>query len=102
MARMDLLDIGRYLAALLMVLALLGFAALAVRRYGMPGVLKPQGVRRLAVVETLMIGPRQKLHLVRRDGVEHLIMTGPDGMSVVESGIMPPATFETTLAEAKA
>ena len=94
MARMDLLNIAHYLAALLLVLALLGFAALAVRRFGMPGVLKPQGTRRLAVVETLMIGPRQKLYLLRRDGVEHLVMTGPDGMSVVESGIAPPATVE--------
>ena len=84
---MDLLDIGRYLAALLLVLALLGFAALAVRRYGMPGVLKPQGVRRLAVVETLMIGPRQKLFIVRRDNVEHLIFSGPDGACLVENGI---------------
>jgi flagellar protein FliO/FliZ len=102
MARMDLLDIGRYLAALLMVLALLGFAALAVRRFGMPGVLKPQGTRRLAVVETLMIAPRQKLYLLRRDGVEHLVMSGPEGISVVESGIVPPATVETAQAEAAA
>ena len=102
MRGMDVLDIGRYLAALLMVLALLGFAALAVRRYGMPGIVKPKGTRRLAVVETLMIGPRQKLHLVRRDGVEHLIMTGPEGMSVVESGIVAPASLETARAEAAA
>ena len=65
---MELIDIGRYFAALLMVLALVGFAGLAVRRFGMPGFVKPQGERRLAVVETLMIGPRQRLYLLRRDG----------------------------------
>jgi flagellar protein FliO/FliZ len=90
MARMDMVDIGRYFAALLMVLALVGFAGLAVRRFGMPGFVKPHGMRRLAVVETLMIGPRQRLYLLRRDGVEHLVLAGPDGMSVVEAGIQPP------------
>jgi flagellar protein FliO/FliZ len=84
---MDLIDIGRYFAALLLVLALVGFAGLAVRRFGMPGFVKAQGARRLQVVETLMIGPRQRLMLIRRDNVEHLVLSGPDGSSVVESGI---------------
>jgi flagellar protein FliO/FliZ len=83
---MDLVDIGRYFAALLLVLALVGGAGLALRRFGMPGLIKPQGARRLAVVETLLIGPRQKLLLLRRDGVEHLVFTGPEGACVVESG----------------
>jgi flagellar protein FliO/FliZ len=91
---MDLIDIGRYFAALLMVLALIGFAGLAVRRFGMPGVVKPSGMRRLAVVETMMVGPRQRLMLIRRDGVEHLVLSGPDGASVLETGIVPPAMPE--------
>jgi flagellar protein FliO/FliZ len=86
MTAMDLIDIGRYFAALLLVLALVGGAGLALRRFGMPGFIKPQGVRRLEVVETLMIGPRQKLLLLRRDDVEHLVFAGPDGACVVESG----------------
>jgi flagellar protein FliO/FliZ len=100
MPAMDLIDIGRYFAALLMVLALVGFAGLAVRRFGMPGFVKPQGMRRLSVVETLMIGPRQRLYLLRRDGIEHLVLAGPEGMSVVETGIVPPA--EPALAEVPA
>jgi len=84
---MDLIDIGRYFAALLMVLALVGAAGLAMRRFGMPGLVKPQGQRRLEIVETLAIGPRQKLVLLRRDDVEHLVLAGADGASVVESGI---------------
>jgi flagellar protein FliO/FliZ len=91
MPAMDLIDIGRYFAALLLVLALVGAAGLALRRFGMPGLIKPQGARRLEIVETLMISPRQKLILLRRDHVEHLVLTGPDGASVVESGI-PAAT----------
>lgn len=84
---MDLIDIGRYFAALLLVLALVGIAGIAVRRFGMPGIVRAQGARRLQIVESLMIGPRQRLILVRRDAVEHLVLAGPDGASVVESGI---------------
>ncbi len=83
---MDLIDIGRYLGALLLVLALVGFAGLAVRRFGMPGFVKPAGTRRLSVVETLIIGPRQRLYILRRDDVEHLVMVGPEGTSLIEGG----------------
>jgi hypothetical protein len=38
-----------------------------------------------------MIGPRHKLFLLRRDGVEHLLLVGPQGANVVENGI--PATL---------
>ena len=88
---MDLIDIARYLAALLLVLALVGGAGLAVRRFGMPGFVKAQGVRRLAIVETLMIGPRQRLYILRRDNVEHLVLAGPDRTTLLEAGIVPPA-----------
>ncbi|HEY5339325.1 MAG TPA: flagellar biosynthetic protein FliO [Rhizomicrobium sp.] len=90
---MDVLDLGRYFGALLLVAALLGFAWLAARKYGgkglggFAGFMTPNAQRRLSVVETLMMGPRHKLYLLRRDGVEHLIVVGPDGASVVENGI---------------
>ena len=84
---MDLIDIGRYFAALLLVLALVGAAGLAMRRFGMPGLVKPQGQRRLEIVETLAIGPRQKLVLLRRDDIEHLVLASADGANVIESGI---------------
>ncbi len=87
---MDLIDFGRYFAALLLVLGLLGAAALGTRRFGLPGVMKGASTRRLSLVETLMIGPRHKLFLLRRDGVEHLVLMGPQGASVVETGISAP------------
>ena len=90
MLPMEFTDLLRYVAALLMVLALIGGAGLAVRRFGMPGVVRPGALRRLSVVETLMVGPRQRLFLISRDGVEHLVMAGPEGQIVVESGIVPP------------
>ena len=87
MRGMDMIDIARYFAALLLVLALVGGAGLAVRRFGMPGFVKAQGARRLEIVEALMIGPKQRLYILRRDNVEHLVMSGPDGTTVVESHI---------------
>ncbi|HEY4125346.1 MAG TPA: flagellar biosynthetic protein FliO [Rhizomicrobium sp.] len=82
---MEYIDIARYVGALLVVLALLGLAALAARRYGVPGVMKANAVRRLAVVESLMIGPRQKLLLIKRDNREHLLFIGPQGATLVEN-----------------
>jgi flagellar protein FliO/FliZ len=87
---MDIIDFGRYLGALLLVLGLLGAAALGTRRFGLPGIVKSATTRRLSLVETLMVGPRHKLFLLRRDGVEHLVLMGPQGASVVETGISAP------------
>ncbi len=89
---MEFIDIVRYFGALFLVLALIGLAALIARRWGVPGIVRPGSQRRLAVVETLMVAPRQKLFLIRRDNVEHLIFSGPDGALVVETGIAAPAT----------
>ena len=99
---MDLIDIARYFGALLLVLALVGFAGLAARRFGVPGVMRSNDTRRLAVVETLMIGPRQRLYLVRRDDVEHLIVIGNDGTHVVETGIAPRSPVSIAAVEPSA
>ncbi len=84
---MEFIEIARYLGALLLVLALIGAAGIAARKWGVPGVTKAAEQKRLAVVETLMIGPRQRLYIIRRDSVEHLVFAGPDGACLVESGI---------------
>ena len=100
--RMDLIDVARYFGALILVMGLLGVAWLATKRYGVPGVIQRQSLRRLSVVETMMIGSRYKLLLVKRDGTEHLVMMGPQGASVIESGIvassLPMAVEPSTLA----
>src|SRR5258705_5277848 len=84
---MEFIDLLRYFGALLLVLAMVGGAGLLARRFGVPGVTKAIGIKRLAVVETLLIGPRQRLLILRRDNVEHLVLSGPDGGSVIENGI---------------
>jgi flagellar protein FliO/FliZ len=84
---MEFIDVMRYFGALLLVLALVGGAGLIARRFGVPGITRASADKRLAVVETLMVGPRQRLFIVRRDNVEHLLLSGPDGATVIESGI---------------
>lgn len=79
----------RFLAALAAVLALLLAGAWCLRRFGPGTGLVPRGGRRLAVVESLSLDPRRRLLLVRRDGVEHLLLLGPGGECVVERGIVP-------------
>ena len=100
---MDMLDFARYIGALLLVLGLVGAAGLAARRFGLGSLVKPVATRRLAVVESLMIGPRQRLLILRRDNVEHVVLSGPDGTSVIESGIPAqslPITASLMTAEA--
>lgn len=97
------MDFARYIGALLLVLGLVGAAGLAARRFGLSGLVKPAATRRLAVVETLMIGPRQRLLIIRRDDKEHLVLSGPDGTTVVEAGIAAkplPITAELFAPEA--
>ena len=85
-------EIIRYVGALLLVLALIGAAGVAARKWGVPGVTRAVSDKRLAIVESLMVGPRQRLFIVRRDDVEHLVLSGPDGASVLETGIRPKDT----------
>ncbi len=88
---MEFLDVMRYFGALLLVLAMVGGAGLAARRFGVPGVTRAISDKRLAIVETLMVGPRQRLFIVRRDNVEHLGMMTADSSCVVENNIPPKA-----------
>jgi flagellar protein FliO/FliZ len=88
---MEFLEILRYFGALLLVLAMVGGAGLAARRFGVPGITRAAADKRLTIVETLMVGPRQRLFIVRRDNVEHLVLSGPDGASVIEAGITAAA-----------
>ena len=89
------MDFATYLQALLSliaVLALIGVLAWAARRYGLGGAPARRGgrVRRLAVVEVLPIDARRRLVLIRRDDVEHLVLTGAGPDLLVETGISAP------------
>lgn len=85
---MDMINYLTYLAALVFVLALLLLVTWIMRRLGYGTPMPAQGrQRRLAIVEALPIDTRRRLVLVRRDDVEHLLLVGPDGDTVVEGGI---------------
>ena len=81
----------RFAIALVFVLALIGLLAWLARRFGVAGAfMRPRAARRLSVVESLPLDARHRLVLVRRDAVEHLVMLGTGGDSLIESGIEPP------------
>ena len=92
-------EIIRYVGALLLVLALIGAAGVAARKWGVPGVTRAVEQKRLAVVETLLMGPRQRLFIVRRDNAEHLIFAGPEGACLVEN--IPASTSGLRIASAQ-
>jgi hypothetical protein len=50
----------------------------------------PRPEPRLTVMEQASVDSRRKLVLIRRDDVEHLIMTGGPVDVVIETGISPP------------
>ncbi|MBS0234578.1 MAG: flagellar biosynthetic protein FliO [Proteobacteria bacterium] len=77
----------------LAVLAVLSVgAALFVRAY-LTGtspsafLFRPKGDRRLEVVDHANVDSRRKLVLIRRDNVEHLLLTGGPVDVVIETGI---------------
>jgi flagellar protein FliO/FliZ len=90
---MEFLDYLRFLAALMVVLGLIGACAWAARRFGLaPGmVINRRSEKRLAIVENLALDARRRLVIVRRDGVEHLILLGATSETVVEAGFEPRA-----------
>lgn len=76
---MDFADLARAAAALALTLGLIGLAAVAARRYGPVALFRmqqPKAVRRLKVVESLVLDPARRLVLVRFDDQERLLLLG--------------------------
>ena len=94
------LDMETYLRtvlALAAVLAMVAFAGWILKRLVASGTLPssllsiaPGRSQRLSVVEVRQLDVRRRLVLVRRDGVEHLLLLGATADLVVETGITPP------------
>lgn len=85
-------QIIRMIAALVFVLGLMMGLNLIMRRVNArTGLHVPGQKRRLKIVESLTLDARRRLVLIRRDDREHLVILGPAGETVVESGI---ATIE--------
>lgn len=96
---MDVVDIARYIAALAVVLGLLGLLALGARQGWLANLLSGlsrgqiaggRRERRMRVVETLVLDPRRRIVIVEIDGRERTLLLGaseetvlpdPDGAS---------------------
>lgn len=98
---MDFLALLRTFAALAIVLGLLVGALWVVRRYDLKLPVRLLGgfhgttERRVCLVERLPLDARRSVALIRRDDVEHLVLVGPEGAVLLESGI-PAAKSRAT------
>ncbi|MCP4933410.1 MAG: hypothetical protein GY927_04205 [bacterium] len=96
-------DFFFYIAAFIFVIALIVLGAwlwrsMLERGVNLPGngLFKATSEKRIGTIETTSIDSRRKLVLLRRDGVEHLIMTGGPVDVVIETGIERSATRHTS------
>ena len=88
---MDLISILRFLSAFAFVLALIAGLSWLLRRYGSGmRIATGIGTARIGVVEFAPVDPKRRLALIRRDGVEHLILLSPTSETVIETGIQRP------------
>jgi flagellar protein FliO/FliZ len=77
----------RFLLALAFVVALIAVCAYLARRLGLGGRLAARnGKRRLAILEVLPLDGKRRLVLLKRDGIEHLVLLGQQSDLVIERG----------------
>ena len=98
---MDMENYLRFLAALVLVIGLIGAVAWVGRRLGLAGRLAAVGsrsARRLGVIEYMALDPKTRLVLVRRDDTQHLLLLGAGGPVVVERGIEAAPQSESATA----
>jgi flagellar protein FliO/FliZ len=87
---------GALFVTALVALTAWGFRALVASGGRGSGFLRPRE-RRLAVVDTASVDGRRKLLLIRRDDVEHLVMTGGPVDVLIETGIQGRRHLEPPL-----
>ena len=105
-----MMDILYYLLMLGLLAGMIVGGALVARGYmtgtmpAMPGMAMfgPKPEKRLDVIEQSNVDGKRRLLLIRRDDVEHLIMTGGPVDVVIETGIgqQPPRRPLADVAEA--
>ena len=96
---MDLIDgiqLLRFFAALAFVLALMGGLYLILQRIQSRGPMRMGAQRRLQISEIMPLDSRRRAILLRRDDKEHLVIFGPNGETVIESGIKVPKEKNVT------
>lgn len=84
-------DYIQFASALILVLAMMGILGLILKKINGGDVGGKFGApKRLSVVEQRMIDGKNKMVLVRRDDVEHLVILSNTDTIVVENNIVPP------------
>jgi flagellar protein FliO/FliZ len=96
-AGLDQVDFIRFFAALILVLGLLGGFWVILRKGWLPsgfsGLVNLQptrGARRLSIRESLLLDPRRRVVIVRADGIEHVVLLGATGETVLDTRPAPP------------
>ena len=81
---------ARFFIAFLIVLALIGLTAWLVRRFGSSrlGTTARGRQPRLAVIDAATVDGRRRLVLIRRDNIEHLLLSGGPTDIVIEPNIV--------------
>ena len=103
---LTLLDAFKAFASLLFVISLIFGGLYILRRYG--GKLgwifsgpSPKSSR-LQILESLAIGPKQRLIIVGRDETQHLLLVSQDAASIIEKNIQTSSTItENKISENK-
>ncbi len=81
----------RFAGALILVVAMIFAAAWIAKRLGLGGgIPRNRGKKRLAIEEVLSLDGKRRLVLIKRDGIEHLLMIGVNDDLVIETAIVPP------------
>lgn len=75
---------------IVLVLIVIGTWLLKLATQGRDSMRRGGGQKRLSVVDSAVVDGRRRVLIVRRDNVEHLIMTGGPQDLLIESGIVPP------------
>lgn len=84
------LALMKMVLALVFVLGLMGLFALVMKQLGLGGKVNVPGTkRRLKVIETAALDARHRMALIQRDDVQHLVIFGPNGETMVETNIAP-------------
>ena len=81
------MDVMEQIAAVGLVLLLLGATLWLLRRRGFGGMTlrRKSGGRRMECVERLPLGPQQVLHLVRLGDTELLLASSPSGCTLLKT-----------------
>ena len=95
---MDVLLFAKFFSVFVFVIALMLTLSWALKKAGLGGpVLRGADKKRLRVVEAAPIDHKRRMVLIRRDDKEHLIILGPEGETVVETGIQAVVDDETVV-----